>query len=208
MLDIVAKGGWLMWPIIVCSIFSLAIIIERFFYFLTIQVPTSKLLEEIREFVKKGELKAAIDICSRKDTPVTNIIKAGLLSYDRRGEDIKEVFDEVALYEVPKLERHLNFLATIAHISPLLGLLGTVTGMIKCFYIIQTKSATLGAVNPADLAGGIWEALLTTAAGLAVAIPTLIAYNYFVSKVNFTALEMERSSRELLSIITDDRSNR
>ncbi|HEC69309.1 MAG TPA: MotA/TolQ/ExbB proton channel family protein, partial [Candidatus Omnitrophica bacterium] len=96
---------------------------------------------------------------------------------------------------------------TIAHISPLLGLLGTVTGIIRCFYIIQEKSASLGAVNPADLAGGIWEALLTTAFGLVVAIPSFIAYNYFVSRVNYSVLEMERTASEMISLLTEAKTN-
>ena len=208
MLSLLHKGGWLMWPIVVCSVFSLAIIIERAKFFLKMGHFPASLLKEVETLLKRNRIKEAVDLCGKKNTPFHNILKSGLISYDRSKESIKEVFDEVALYEVPKLEKNLSFLATIAHISPLLGLLGTVTGMIKCFYAIQEKTAAVGTINPADLAGGIWEALLTTVAGLMVAIPTLIAYNYFVTKVNFTVLEMERGSRELLSVILDNRTSR
>jgi len=115
---------------------------------------------------------------------------------------IKDSIETTALYEIPTLEKNLHFLSTIAHISPLLGLLGTVTGLVRCFYIIEKKASSFGVVNPSDLAGGIWEALITTVAGLCIAIPAYIAYNYFVNKVNILTLEAERVSLELLEIVS------
>ena len=207
MWGLLLKGGALMWPIVICSIFSLAIIIERFLYFSKIKINSQEALSKILNHVKRANFKEAIQICEKKTTPLTHVIKVALLNYDQPKEFIKEALEEVSLYEVPKLEKNLNFLATIAHISPLLGLLGTVTGIIRCFYIIQEKSASLGAVNPADLAGGIWEALLTTAFGLVVAIPSFIAYNYFVSRVNYSVLEMERTASEMISLLTEAKTN-
>lgn len=203
MFDLLLKGGWLIWPIIACSIFSLAIIIDKFIFFSKIKMDSTKLLIQIEDYVKKSKFKEAIELCEKKETPLTNTLKVGLLNYDRSKDIIKESMDEVSLYEVPKLEKNLNFLATIAHISPLIGLLGTVTGIITCFYTIQEKSASVGVVNPADLAEGIYEALLTTAFGLAVAIPSYIAYNYFVSRVNYKVLEMEKSATELVSVLSE-----
>ncbi|MBN2120057.1 MAG: MotA/TolQ/ExbB proton channel family protein [Candidatus Omnitrophica bacterium] len=203
MFNLVLKGGWLMWPIVLCSIFSLAIIIDKFLYFVKAKVNSEDLFSSILSLIKRANFKEAIELCEEKQTPLTNTLKVALLNYDQPKELIKESVEEVSLYEIPKLEKNLNFLATIAHISPLLGLLGTVTGMIRCFYIIQEKTAAYGSVNPADLAGGIWEALLTTAFGLAVAIPSYIAYNYFVSRVNFSVLEMEKTATELVSVLTE-----
>src|SRR5689334_20812085 len=110
--------------------------------------------------------------------------------------------EDASLYEIPKLESRLGALSTIAHVSPLLGLLGTVTGMTACFHTIQVRTASLNPVTPGDLAGGIGEALITTVAGLMVAIPTYIAYNYLVSRVNYFILEMERAATELVNYIT------
>ncbi len=207
MFDLLLKGGWLMWPIVISSIFSLAIIIDKALYFLKIKVNSTKLLSEIADFVRRARFKEAIELCEKKITPLTNTLKTGLLNYDRPKEVIRQMIEEVSLYEIPKLEKNLNFLATIAHISPLLGLLGTVTGIINCFYTIQEKTASLGIVNPADLAKGIYEALLTTAFGLVVAIPSYIAYNYFVSRVNFRVLEMERGSTDLINILEEQKEN-
>ena len=101
------------------------------------------------------------------------------------------------------MEKNLPALATIAHISPLLGLLGTVTGMVRCFQAIQAKAVSLHPVSPGDLAGGIWEALLTTVAGLIVAIPTFVAYNYLVNRVNHFILEIEKAATELVNFLTE-----
>ncbi|MDD5436012.1 MAG: MotA/TolQ/ExbB proton channel family protein, partial [Candidatus Omnitrophica bacterium] len=107
--------------------------------------------------------------------------------------------------EIPRLEKHLPILATIAHIAPLLGLLGTVTGMIKSFQVIQAKAMALTPVNPGDLAGGIWEALLATVAGLAVAIPTYVAYNYLTSQIDNLIFDMERSATDLVNLLSSRR---
>jgi biopolymer transport protein ExbB len=125
------------------------------------------------------------------------------LKYDRSRSQIKEAIEDASLYEIPKLEKNLPVLATVAHISPLLGFLGTVTGMVVSFQTIQTKAATSYPVLPGDLAGGIWEALLTTVAGLLVAIPAFVAYNYLVSRINNIILEMEKASTELVNFLTE-----
>ena len=103
---------------------------------------------------------------------------------------------------MPRLEKHIGLLSTIAHISPLLGLLGTVTGMVRAFQVIQEKTASFNPVSPGDLAGGIWEALLTTVAGLIVAIPTVVVYNYLVNRVDEFVVEMERSATEVINILS------
>ena len=203
MWEIIQKGGILMWPILLCSILALAIIIERFWYFARLRRNVPFVLSELSEYIKTNRIKEAIDLCQKRSAPVFNILTAGLMHYDQSKAQIKEAMEETSLYEVPKLEKNLAPLATIAHISPLLGLLGTVYGLVKTFHTIEIMSDQFGPISPGALAGGIWEALLTTVAGLVVAIVAFIAYNYFVNKVNFLVTEMERSAAELTSLLTE-----
>ncbi len=155
------------------------------------------------EKIKKHQIKEAIELCDNTKNPIAHILKSGILKYDRPKPQIKEAIEDASIYEVPKLEKNLTMLATMAHVSPLLGLLGTVTGMVRCFQTIQAKATTLHPVSPGDLAGGIWEALLTTVAGLLVAIPAFVAYNYLVNRVNNFILEMEKASTELVNFLTE-----
>ncbi len=201
MLEIVMKGGPLMYIIGFCSVLALTIFIERLFHFHRAQIDTEKFMAGIRNIIKKGKITEAISICDETPGPVAHIVKAGLLKHDDQKEEIKESIEDAGLHEVPRFEKNLVVLATIAHVTPLLGLLGTVTGMIKAFMRIQDISAKAGIVNPADLAGGIWEALVTTAAGLTVAIPAYVAYNYLVSRVDSLVLDMEKSATELVNIL-------
>ncbi len=202
---LILKSGWVIVPIFLSSFFSLAIIVERLLFYFSIKSNNSVVISKILELVRKNRLTEAIDICEKNPFYVTSILKAGLSHYEEPKEVIKEAMENTSLYEIPKLEKNLNFLSTIAHVTPLLGLLGTVVGLVKCFYIIEQKTASMGLVNPADLAGGIWEALLTTVAGLCVAIPSYIMYNYFVHKVNLFTLGAERAATELLEFLPQRR---
>jgi len=204
MINIILKGGLVMYPIILCSILSLAIIIDRLIFYQSARKDPKRLIEELKELVSKGKVKEALDRCDKENTPLAKVLKAGILKYDQTREIIEENMKESALYEVPRLERHLSFLATIAHISPLLGLLGTVLGLVRCFHTIELKLLNVGFINPQELAGGIWEALLTTAAGLIVAIPSYVAYNYFVYKVNFLTSEIERLANDFVAFLTEE----
>ena len=197
------KGGPVMWPILLCSTFAFVIILEKFWYLHKIRIDSRDFLSKIFDKMKRHQVKEALSVCDNTKSPISGILKAGILKYDRSREQIKEAIEDASLYEVPHLERNLTTLATIAHISPLLGLLGTVTGMVRCFYTIQIKATSLAPVSPGDLAGGIWEALLTTVFGLIVAIPTFVAYNYLVSRINNVILEMERASTELVNFLTE-----
>jgi len=196
-------GGPVMWPILLCSIFAFALVLEKFMYLRRINTDTRKFLSSILERMKHHETKEALQICESSKSPIANILKAGILKYDRTRSQIKESIEDASLYEIPRLEKNLSTLATLAHISPLLGLLGTVTGMVRCFQIIQAKSTSFHPISPGDLAGGIWEALLTTVAGLVVAIPTFVAYNYLVNRVNNLILEMEKGATELVNFLTE-----
>jgi biopolymer transport protein ExbB len=196
-------GGPVMWPILLCSVFALAIIIERFLYLRRVKVGTAEFLQGILDKMKRHQIKEALEACDANPSPIAHILKGGILKYDRPKPQIKEAIEDASLFEIPKLEKHLPALATIAHISPLLGLLGTVTGMVQAFQVIQAKSTSLHPVSPGDLAGGIWEALLTTVAGLVVAIPTFVAYNYLVHRVNSIILEMEKAATEFVNFLSE-----
>ena len=196
-------GGPVMWPILLCSIFAMAIILEKFWHVNKISIDMQQFLGSVLDKMKHHQVKEALEICEKTKSPISHILKAGILKYDRPRPQIKEAIEDASLYEIPRLEKNLSMLATIAHISPLLGLLGTVTGMVRCFQTIQAKATSFHPVSPGDLAGGIWEALLTTVAGLIVAIPTFIAYNYLVSRINSFILEMEKASTELVNFLTE-----
>lgn len=205
MWEFMQKGGAIMWPILLCSIVAFAIVVERFLHLRKEQIDTKTFMEQISKSLKRNRVMEALELCERTAGPIAVILRAGILKHDRTRAEIREAIEDASIHEVPRLERNLPVLATIAHISPLLGLLGTVTGMVAAFQVIQSKATSVNPVNPGDLAGGIWEALLTTVFGLAVAIPTYVAYNYLVSRVDGFVLDMERSATDLLNILGEKR---
>ncbi|MBN1869611.1 MAG: MotA/TolQ/ExbB proton channel family protein [Candidatus Omnitrophica bacterium] len=188
-------------PIILGSVFALGIVIEKLMYFAFIKTNVPRLKKQVFDLIKNNKIKESIELCDANHSPVAKIFKAGILKFGASRDEIKENIEDASLFEIPRLESRLNALATIAHISPLLGLLGTVTGMTACFHTIQVRAASLNPITPGDLAGGIGEALLTTVAGLMVAIPTFVAYNYFVHRTNHFILEMERGATELVNFL-------
>lgn len=197
------SGGPIMWPILLCSILALAIIFDKTWYLYRIKIDTREFMSNILDKMKHNQVKEALELCEKTQSPIAHILKAGILKYDRPRPQIKEAIEDASLYEIPRLEKNLPILATIAHVSPLLGLLGTVCGLVRAFQVIQIKTATLHPVLPVDLAGGIWESLLTTVAGLLVAIPVFVAYNYLVSRVSGFILEMEKSATELVNFLSE-----
>ncbi len=199
--SLIKSGGPIMIPIILCSVFALGIVIEKLLYFTYIKTNVQRLKKRVFDHIKNNRIKESIELCNASNSPVAKILKGGILKFGASREEIKEGMEDVSLFEVPKMESRLSALATIAHISPLLGLLGTVTGMTASFHMIQVRAASLNPITPGDLAGGIGEALLTTVAGLMVAIPTFVAYNYFVHRTNRFILEMERGATELVNFI-------
>ena len=205
--DLFQKGGPVMYPILFCSIIALAVVIDRIYHLRRAKVDTEKFMESVSGSIKRNRIVEAIDMCEQTAGPVAHILKAGLLKHDRPRQEIRDAIEDAGLFEVPRLEKYLNVLGTVAHVSPLLGLLGTVTGMVSAFQVIQEKASNLGPVNPGDLAAGIWEALLTTVFGLCVAIPALVAYNWLTTWVNRFVLDMERSATELLNVISQKRES-
>ncbi len=196
-------AGPVIWPIFVCSVFALAITLERFLYLHTAGIDMQGFFEKIREAMRRHNTNEALRLCDGSPSPVARILKAGILKYDRPRPQIIEAIQDASLYEVPRIEKGIPALAVIAHVSPLLGLLGTVTGMVRCFQMIQAKAAVSYPVSPADLAGGIWESLLTTLAGLLVAIPAYVAYHYLAGRAQGFIREMEKASTELVNFLTE-----
>lgn len=203
MWDFIFKGGPIMGLIILCSVIAFAVFLERVWYLRNAQIDTNRFMKEISNKLKTNKVMEALDMCNITKGPIARILKAGIIKHDRSRQEIKEAIEDAGVHEVPSLERNLGVLATIAHISPLLGLLGTVVGMLKAFQVIEEKATSMIPINPGDLAGGIWEALITTVAGLSVAIPTYVVYNYLVSKVDSFVVEMEKSATELVNLLTE-----
>ena len=204
-IELLSKGGVIMWPIMFCSFIALAIAIERFWSLRRMTIDTREFMDVIRTALRQNRVQEALTICDETDAPMSRIVKSGILKYNRTKEDIREAIEDAGQLEVPRLERYLSALGTCANVAPLLGLLGTVQGMIRAFAAIETKQ---GQVNPSDLAAGIANALLTTFAGLMVAIPTLVVYNYFLSRVDSMVVEMEIGSSELVDVLTRNRGER
>ncbi len=205
LIDLFMQGGILMWPILLCSVVGLAITIERFFALRRADIDTREFMDIMRQVLRQNRIREAIEICDETEAPVARIMKAGILKHDRSKDDIREAIEDAGRFEIPRLERYLPALATCANIAPLLGLLGTVSGMIKAFAQIQNLR---GQVNPSDLAEGIGNALITTAGGLFVAIPIIVVHNYFVTRVDSMVVEMELSSSELIELLTARRGER
>ncbi|TCK08910.1 MotA/TolQ/ExbB proton channel family protein [Marinobacterium mangrovicola] len=201
MFDLIQAGGWLMVPIIACSILALAIVVERLVALRTTRVIPQGLLAQVWELVRSGEMTPERMRSIKHDSPLGVIVVAGLNSSSHGREVMKESIQEAATLVVHELERFLNSLGTIAAITPLLGLLGTVIGMIKVFTEIMIQ----GTGNAGVLAGGISEALITTAAGLSVAIPALVLHRYFQRKVDTLVLTMEQESIKLVEIVHGER---
>jgi biopolymer transport protein ExbB len=189
------QGGIFMWPILLFSLIALAVIIERLIVFHKAKINVNEFLTKIRKaLLVNRNVKEAIKICEQYRGPVASVIKAGLLRHGRDRQDIEKTIENAALYELDRLERRLSILATTANVEPMLGFLGTVSGMIKSFGTLATQ----GLSNPGAVAAGISEALITTAAGLIIAIPAQIAFNYFTTTVTRYVRDIETASNMLL----------
>ena len=197
MLELVKAGGWLMLPIIACSIVALAIIIERLWSLQVRRVLPKNLVAQVWRWDKIHQLNDEHLKELQASSPLGSVLAAGIANRKQNREVMKESIEDTGRHVVHELERYLNTLGTIAAITPLLGLLGTVIGMIKVFATITT----MGVGNPGALAGGISEALITTAAGMSVAIPTLMFYRYFRGKVRMLVLRMEQEAMGMVEIM-------
>ena len=185
-----SKGGWLMIPIGVCSVLALGLFFERMWSLQRTKVIPARFLTMLMKHVKEGRFQEAEAMCEGNDSHLAAILHAGLRYAGRDRAIIKEVMEEAGQREIHFMERFLGAIGAIATISPLLGLLGTVTGMITVFQRVVAQAAAGTPADPGGLANGIWEALITTAAGLTVAIPTYLAYRYIESRIDRFSVEM------------------
>ena len=201
MFEMVKAGGWMMLPIIGCSILALAIIAERFWSLQAKRVIPPNLVAQIWQWVKAGQLDAQRIQTLRTTSPLGRILAAGLVNLKHERQIMKDAIEEVGRHVVHELERYLSTLGTIAVVSPLMGLLGTVTGMIKAFTALSQK----GISDPQVVSGGIAEALIATAAGLMVAIPAQIFYRHLRSKVDALVVTMEQEALKMVEIIHGER---
>jgi biopolymer transport protein ExbB len=201
MIEIVQAGGWLMLPIIACSVIAAAIILERLWTLQPKRVSPPNLAAEVRQWIGNDQLDPRHLQKLHHSSPLGQMLATGLANRDAPREVLKERVEDVGRHVVHELERFLSPLGTIAAVTPLLGLLGTVVGMIRVFAAITAN----GVGNPGVLAGGISEALITTAAGLSVAIPSLIAYRYLRSRVDSLVVAMEKETIKFLETITQHR---
>ena len=201
MFELVQLGGWLMWPIVACSIISMAIVFERLWAYRRKRVMRGDLLAQIWQLAQNKDMTDEHIQEVRTSSPLGRMLAAGLVNREHSREIMKEAIEEEGRQVVHELERYLNTLGTIAAITPLLGLLGTVIGMIKVFAAITTA----GVGNPTVLAGGISEALVTTAAGLSVAIPSLTFYRYLSGRVDKLVIGMEEQALKLVEVIHGER---
>jgi len=198
--ELLKNGGPTMWVLVLTSSVALVVFVQRLLHYHREQINSTEFLIGVRNVLKRDNVVEAISICDATPGPVARMVKIAILSRDRGREGIREALEEAGLMEVPRLEERLNVLATVAQIAPLLGLFGTCLGFIKIFGELE-RSGQFAAIE--NLAGGIWQALVCTATGLVVAIFAYAGYNYLVGRVNSIVLDMEKSSAEILNLVSD-----
>jgi biopolymer transport protein ExbB len=199
------QGGLFMYPLLFFSVLAATVAIERFIVFSKAKLNVSDFLTKIRKaLLVNRNVKEAIKICEQSKGPVASVMKAGLLRYGHPREDIEKTIENAALYELDRLEKRLGVLATTANVAPMLGFLGTVAGMIKSFATLAEQGLT----NPAAVAVGISEALITTATGLIIAIPAQLVYNWYTTKITRFVRDIETASNMLVETFTEMDSQR
>jgi biopolymer transport protein ExbB len=204
LIDVMNKGGLLMWPILVCSVIAMSVFVERLVYYRRVHFDVTKFLSGLLPLLRKKAYAEALQRCDESYGPVAKVSQAAILKRELPSGELRNVVKEIAQIQVPEIEARLSVVMSMGYIAPLLGLLGTVSGMIEVFFRLQSA---LSAAPVSDLAGGIWEALLTTATGLSVAIPCYLGYNYLVSRMNLILQDMERASVEIIHILVENKNN-
>ncbi len=196
-----SKGGVLMWPILGASVLALALFLERLWSLRAANVVPPRFVARIKSLLRQRQIDGARVLCQENESVVARVAEVALDRWTR-GVDVREGVEERGRLESSRLDRFLEALGVIAAIEPLMGLLGTVTGMIKVFHNVS-KRATEAGVDVGLLASGIWEALITTAFGLAIAIPVFIGYKYLISRVDRFILDLEEGSTELVDVLEE-----
>ena len=196
--ELLRQGGPMVWVLLLTSAFGITAFLERLLYYHRAQINSSEFMAGVRTVLKNGNVVEAVAICDATPGPVARMAKLGILNREQSHDRLRELLDDHSRAEVPRLEKRLNMLGTIAQIAPLLGLLGTVLGFIQIFRGVWLEGNW---VMANELAGGIWQGLICMALGLAIAIPCTIAFNYLVGRKDDIALDIEKSNAELLNIL-------
>ncbi len=204
MWELMVRGGWIMWPIMVCSVSAAALFLERVFHLHRAQIKEEDFLSGIYTIVNRGNLAEAVSICDQTPGPVAHIVRVALLHADERGEELKRTISKAGLAEIPRLEKNLGGLLTVAQITPLLGLLGTIVGLVNAFSIME-QNAPLAEIGM--LSSGIWKALITSAVGLCVSIPSFAGYNFLLSRVERITLNMDHAAEDIYHFLVYGRSS-
>src|SRR5205809_517872 len=200
MIDYMQKGGPLMWLILFCSVICLAVFAERLIYFHRASIRVGEFMRGLANLIQRRNFAEALHECAGTPGPVARVIHAAIIHHDLPRSELREIVQEAGQLEVPKLERFLGVLATLAYLTPLLGLLGTVAGMIESFGVIASSG---GYATVTELSAGIYKSLLTTAAGLVVATPTFVAYSYLSSRVNTLMSDMVGGGIEIVQMLAE-----
>lgn len=204
MWELMVKGGWIMWPIMASSIVAAVLFLERVFHLHRAQIKPDDFLNGIYTIVNRGNTAEAVSICDQTPGPVAHMVRTALLHSDEPPLELKQTINKAGLGEIPRLEKNLGGLLTIAQVTPLLGLMGTVVGLIRIFMVMEQHAPL---VEIGDLSAGIWQALTTTAVAIAVSIPAFAAYNFLLSRVEYITLNMEYAAEEIYRFLVYDRTN-
>lgn len=205
MLNLMGNGGWVIWLLLACGLLAALVFIERMFNLHRAQIAADDFLKGIYTILNRDNTVEAATICEETPGPVARLALAAVLHHDDTPENIGRAIEDAGLEEIPRMERGLGWLATLARITPLIGLLGTVQGMMEML-LAANRNAPL--VQSADLTGGLWSALSATALSLAIAILAYAGYNLVVSRVESILLDMERSASALMNFMRQWRQNR
>lgn len=192
------KGGWIMVPIIIGSVAALTLVLERIYFFWNIRLDVKKFADRIFSLIQSGDIKEASEICGKTNHPLASVFQSGLEHMEEDTDEIERVMQREGNRQIIKVEKNLNFIVVVIGVEPLLGFLGTIIGLIKAFMSWEKFSTS---VTVSALAAGIYEAMITTAAGLIIAIPYYVIYNIFLNKVNTIAQDLNHYGDELLSVL-------
>ncbi len=201
MVDIIIKGGWVMIPILLGSVVALTLVLERLWFFWSIRLDAELFANRIFSMAEKGEVKEAVQVCDRTRHPLASVFKAGLEHAGEEAAAIDRVMDREGQRQIQAVEKNLNYLVVVIGVEPLLGFLGTILGLIQAFMAWEKFSTS---VTVSTLAAGIYQAMITTAAGLIIAIPYFVIYNVFLTHVNRVANDLNHYGNELAGVLCEN----
>ena len=205
MIELLIKGGWMMWPILICGFAAIFIFFERLFHLHRSQIKQDDFLNGIFNILNRGNRAEAVSICNKTPGPVAHLARTALLHTDKSQNELMQTLHQTGLEEIPRLEKNLGGLLTIAHITPMLGLLGSFVGLLEIF-IMMEKQAPL--MHIGYLSGGCWRALLTSIFGLIISIPSLVGYHFLLSRVERTTINMEYALNDIHHFLSYDWNQR